>query len=302
MRDYARTLWKFFPLFILSALLSCTPTPYANDRLEFTVVADMRNYLGADEFTGAAEAIAETGAGEFVVSPGDIDPPDTVYAVLETYLGSDVAWYPGVGNHEAETASDMDWLRTFNADGTTLPDIVNPGPSGSVETCYSFNRQNAHFVMINEYYTGAVDDDPTGDVSPALLSWLQDDLEANDLPIVFVFGHEPAFPQPDMEPPNRLRHELDSLNQFPANRDAFWQTLVDHEVTAYICGHTHSYSRIRIDGVWQIDSAHSRGAADTGARSTFIHFSISDSDTVEFQAWRLNFTSGDYEITDWGVL
>ena len=45
----------------------------------------------------------------------------------------------------------------------------------------------------------------SGDVAPVLLEWLARDLEKNTLPVVFVIGHEPAYPQGP-------RHVKDSLN------------------------------------------------------------------------------------------
>jgi hypothetical protein len=87
----------------------------------------------------------------------------------------------------------------------------------------------------------------------------------------------------------------DSLNQFNhvANRDRFWDLLVAEGVTAYICGHTHNYSAVRIDengviggdGVWQIDAGHARGVGDIGAPSTFVRITV-DGGYVTYQTYR----------------
>jgi hypothetical protein len=263
----------------------------------------MRDLTGTCEFEGAARAIRRAGEGLFMVSPGDIDPPSGVLAVFQEVLGTDYDWYPVAGNHEAETAADMAWLRAFNPGGTALPRIVSTGgPPGSVETCYSFDEANAHFVVLNEYFDGIVDDNPVGDVGADLLAWLAADLSANAQPVVFVIGHEPAYPQPDAGPPHRLRHVGDSLDQFPSNRDAFWQTLADHDVAAYICGHTHDFSAIKVDGVWQFDVGHARGLADRGAPSTFLRFLVDPSGTVEWEAWRQDLLTGIYFRRDRGTL
>ena len=105
-------------LFFVAAC--AVPAPLS-DHFTFVVAADMRNFTGATEFTGAAKAIARTGAGEFMVFPGDIDPPDAVYDVIRSSIGSG---YPVAGNHEAGTASDMAWLRAFNTGGNLLPHFV----------------------------------------------------------------------------------------------------------------------------------------------------------------------------------
>ncbi|MCX6376652.1 MAG: hypothetical protein NTU88_11575, partial [Armatimonadetes bacterium] len=116
-----------------------------------------------------------------------------------------------------------------------------------------------------------------------------------------VIGHEPAFPQPDAAPPHRLRHNGDSLDAFPTNRNAFWSTLVAHGVKAYICGHTHNYSTIKIDGVWQMDVGHARGMADTGAPSTFVKITVWKKGAVTYQTYRQNLATGAYEGTDAGM-
>jgi hypothetical protein len=283
-------------------LAACPVGAPPSNYFTFVVAADMRNFTGETEFTGAAKAIARAGAGEFMISPGDIDPPDAVFDVIRSSVGAAYPWYPVAGNHEAETPSDMDWLRAFNAGGgNSLPHIVNAGPAGSLETSFSFDYENAHFVIINEYFDGATDSGGAGDMIPALLAWLEADLTTNTLPIVFVIGHEPAFPQPDAAPPHRLRHDGDSLNAFPANRDAFWSALAAHGAKAYICGHTHNYSTIKVDGVWQMDVGHARGMADTGASSTFIRITVWKKGAVTYETHRQNLRTSVYEVTETGI-
>ncbi|MGC9313001.1 MAG: metallophosphoesterase family protein, partial [Sediminispirochaetaceae bacterium] len=243
--------------------------------------------------------------GDFMISPGDIDPPGQVYNTIVSCLGADYIWYPVVGNHESETPSDMTWLRSFNTGGASLPGIVNTGPEGTIETTYSFDYENAHFVILNEYYDGGMDAGSDagsdGDVVSELRTWLENDLQASTQPVTIVIGHEPAYPLPDEES-GRLRHENDSLNIYEENRDLFWNTLSTEGVEAYLCGHTHNYSSDQFDGVWQIDVGHARGIFDTGARSTFVMLYVMADDTVWFYTYRLNLTSRLYELTEIGQL
>jgi hypothetical protein len=229
-----------------------------------------------------------------MVSPGDIDPPELVHANIKNYIGTDYPWYPVVGNHEAETPSDMTWLREFYLDGK-MPNLVESGPTNGFETSYSFDYGDVHFTVVNEYYDVAGDMVTDGDVPDALHTWLSNDLSDTIKPIKFVIGHEPAFPQPDMES-GRLRHEDDSLNAHAANRDLFWQTLVNQGVTAYICGHTHNYSVYLHEGVLQIDVGHARGFGDTSARSTFVMFYVMDEGSVWYYPYRLNLDSHNHEL------
>ena len=290
-------------------LLSCSPgidydtspfeLPSGTIQVSFAVTADMRDYTGDSMlyFRGACERIAHGGAGDFMISPGDIDPPDLVHADIQAYIGASYTWYPVVGNHEAETESDMTWLRNFNLDGNSLPNIVNLGPANGLETNYSFDYGDVHFTVINEYYDGTSDTATDGDVPDALHDWLIADLDpsATTKPIKFVIGHEPAYPQADEES-GRLRHEDDSLNVHEASRDRFWQALVDFGVTAYICGHTHNYSVYQSSGVWQIDVGHARGFGDTGSRSTFVMFYVMEDGSVWYYPYRLNLDTHNYEL------
>jgi len=274
----------------------------------FVVSADMRKYSGSgwydtqQYFRGACKAIAALGGGAFMVSPGDIDPPGDVEWTIKQYIGQDYLWYPLVGNHEAETAADMAWLRAYDYDpnGDTPPNVINSGPPGCEETTYSFDYGNSHFVALNEYCDGISDTGTDGDVVDALYSWLVDDLNATDKRHIFVFGHEPAYPQPDADS-GRLRHLGDSLDGHPANRDLFWNLLKDKGVVAYICGHTHSYSAVAVDGVWQLDVGHARGLGDTGAQSTFVIIRV-DGDVVTFEAYRDDAHGGSYALAHGGMI
>ncbi len=271
----------------------------------FALSADMRDCAGSGNFDnsqyfkGVCEAIVKAGAGAFMIIPGDVDPQqETVQWTIEQYIGKSYPWYLAVGNHEAETPADMKWLRGYNKNGNSLPSIVNSGPQGCKETTYSFDYENTHFVIINEYYDGQNDAGTDGDIVDALYEWLAADLAMTKKQHIFVIGHEPAFPQPDVDN-GRERHVGDSLDEHPANRDRFWKLLSDRGVVAFICGHTHNHSAVNIDGVWQIDVGHARGKADTGAPSTFLIVQIAGDKRkdIKFIAYR-DIHDGDYDYND----
>jgi len=50
--------------------------------------------------------------------------------------------------------------------------------------------------------------------------------------------------------------------------------LHERGVTAYLTGHTHTFSAVSIQGVWQIDAGHARGFGDLRAASTFLRVKI----------------------------
>jgi hypothetical protein len=74
-----------------------------------------------------------------------------------------------------------------------------------------------------------------------------------------------------------LKNVGDSLDQYPANRDAFWNLMESEYVMAYLVGHTHYYSKHLGDkdglgDVWQIDA----GNAGNGSPQTFVNVHVTD--------------------------
>lgn len=253
---------------LVIALALCLATARAQS-LRFTVTSDARGYAGHADVLAAVDSVAG-GPGEFIVTPGDMDPLPTTRAQIDAAFGVSFPWYPVIGNHEQEHASDVEYLRDFyweNLDG-----FVNPGPDGTTEMTYSFDAGPAHIVVLNVYWDGTTDPDADiardGDVVPALRDWTEADLAASAQPWKLVFLHEPAYPQADQQWGD-ARHAGDSLDQYPANRDAFWQMLEDHGAAACFVAHTHRYSSCRWPGspVWQIDAAQARG---TDEYDTFL--------------------------------
>ena len=268
------------------------------DAFRFTVTADQRNYDAAFDSILVQMQTKVGGLGAFHASPGDIDPPQNIRTRIDNRYGTSAIWYPGLGNHEEETAADMTWIRaeytTGNGGRVPLKVYTNQdGPAGTVETNYSWDYGNVHFIMLNEYWNGATaagsDVAADGDIVPALRDWLTANLAATTKPAIIVFGHEPAYPF--------NRHVGDSLDLHPANRDAFMDLLEsDPRVKAYIVGHTHFYSKYqRPNGrVWQIDVGNAGN--DGGDGKTFLDVVV-NSTQVQFNVWRDNGT-GNFSLTE----
>jgi len=271
-----------------------------NDSFRFSVTADSRLFTGVkydslEYFKGVLLALKKVGAGAFMISPGDMDPPSDVRWSIDKYLGTDFIWYPVIGNHEEETKSDMDYLRKYNTNGNKLPNIINIGPEATKETMYSFDYGSSHFVALNQYYDGISDTAVDGDINDAIYNWLKEDLENTVKPNIFVFGHEPAFVQPDQYS-GRIRHNGDSLGKYRKNRDRFWNLLEEKKVIAYFCGHTHNYSSVLINNVWQIDAGHTRGKDDLKTPSTFLTVDVVETE-VTVTVYR-DIHNGNYDYKD----
>ncbi len=167
-----------------------------------------------------------------------------------------------VGNHEIRNREDE---KNFRLIFNNMP---QNGPEDEKGLTYSFNFNKVHFAVINtdKYYYGIPEDtaDDRRDWHYIKhLDWLEKDLKTareNGNKIIVV-GHEMAFPTgghlkdglPNLQ--SNLTIPLDSTRKWFLNqRDQFWKILVDNDVSAYLCGHEHLYSRLSVNGIYQIIS------------------------------------------------
>jgi predicted phosphodiesterase len=293
---------------VLTLIVLTASRPVWPESFSFSVTSDVRQNSLDDpkQYRGVCEAIAALGPGAFMTSPGDFDPAERILENIRKWIGPDYPWYPGIGNHElpgqgseSSYGANMNWLRHYILEDAALTDIMNWGPPGCIETTYSFDYQNAHFIMLNEYFNGNKDTGTNGDVVDALYNWLKDDLARNDKPFILIFGHEPAFPQPDMDT-GASRHNSDSLNMHRQNRDRFWRLLSLYGVAAYFCGHTHIYNSYFYDGVWQMNSGQASGES-AEYPSTFLMVNVEDT-RITFQAFQDHKDGGPYILKHQGAL
>jgi predicted phosphodiesterase len=273
----ASTLAAIFLALVVGQLLAQTNDASTNP-FSFVVAGDMRNYVGPlhggkRQFDGACEAIKQVGSGEFMIVPGDFDPPAPMQSMVDRYLGTNYVCYFVVGNHEVESAANMNWVRHWAQTG--IPHLVQRGPAGAEATIYSFDFGNSHFVALSDYFDGRTDTSKKRGISDASMAWLEKDLTATRQPLIWVICHEPLQSVPDMDN-GRVRHGDDSLIRDDTRRERFIDLLNRFHVRALLCGHTHDCSVEKIQGIWQVDSGHARGAGDPGAPSTFLKIRVSN--------------------------
>ncbi|MFH0964920.1 MAG: FG-GAP-like repeat-containing protein [Planctomycetota bacterium] len=201
---------------------------------------------------------------QLVVAVGDLVSGWTSDSILRTQLthwremmapvyaatdyGAGVFAVPG--NHEIlMSSSETVWQGLFN-------DLPNNGPAAERYMTYSFDFGNCHFVML--------DTDRAGNQHTINYQWLAADLAATTAEHIFVFGHEPAYPEGP--------HTLWSLDLYPSQRDAFWDLLASYSADVYFCGHEHLYDHQVIDGVNQVTTGGAGGTLATGWAGAFNHY------------------------------
>lgn len=179
--------------------------------------------------------------------------------VINVVYENDITFMPTIGNHEVITKQgEIDFLTAF-------PDLPQNGPDSNKGYTYSFDYQGVHFVSVKtDRYIEDDPDDPAKTKSHYVsdLDWLEADLKkavSNHARFIFVFGHQPAFPN--------STHIVDSLpnagwiknhpddpdaDYYLKERDRFWALLAKYNVSAYLCGHDHVYGRQSKNGVYHI--------------------------------------------------
>ncbi|RJP87277.1 MAG: metallophosphoesterase [Desulfobacteraceae bacterium] len=225
--------------FFSIALISSTQA------MQFAVISDVR----ADALNKALKFLDSQRVG-LILLPGDFYYDAQEYYSHFVKFGFDVSpektpngqnLYFTLGNHDAPPAGDDTFTEAI------APCYPKNGPVRSPQgTIFSFDRDNCHFVITNQYW-----DNPAGGYADEQLKWIEQDLRASTRTFKFVFGHEPAFPLD--------KHVGDSLDADPGRRDRFWQILRDNGAHAFFCGHTHNLSHMAKNGVYQIDNGEVRG-------------------------------------------
>ncbi len=160
--------------------------------------------------------------GDLVDGSGD---DETVTAQMRTWrnifmeplLDAGIRVYPVRGNHDL---SDAAWDAVFSG-AFALP---GNGPACERNRTYTFAYENARFFALDCYA-------PPLSQYRVNVSWLARGLWRNDRPLVFAFGHIPAFP---------VLHP-DSLALRFFAREAFWNVLGLAGGRYYFCGHDHFF-------------------------------------------------------------
>jgi predicted phosphodiesterase len=140
-------------------------------------------------------------------------------SIMEPVYDANIPIYTCRGNHESDGNAAV-WQSIFS-------DLPDNGPPGEEHMTYSVIHKNALFVALDEY------------VNPHRVNqnWLDSELMKNSEPLVFVFGHEPAF---------HMHHE-DCLDDYPAERDRFWNSIKNAGGRTYFTGHDHFFDHAHVD-------------------------------------------------------
>ena len=250
----------FFTILCLAALYS---TSFAQEPWKFIVTCDSRGSNNGINQIILNELVTEIKSQgvDFVMFSGDLvsghsvrDPAlfeaqlrawvevmTPVYdAGIPVYvcrgnheLGDVWSSYPHPGTNPDPNDNNMlRWLNVFGNDSFPKQKLPGNGPATEKFFTYSATHKNAFIVMLDNY--AGTRHDFNHKINQ---QWLDNQLEANTKPHIFLAGHEQAF---------RALH-TDCLDYFPAQRDAFWAAIKNAGGRTYFCGHDHFYDHARVD-------------------------------------------------------
>jgi PKD repeat protein len=128
------------------------------------------------------------------------------------------------GNHEDDVPGGLAAWNSFFSGAYAMP---GDGPAAESNLTFSFTCNNALFIGLDQY----------ANIHRVNQSWLNQRLATNQQPHLFVFGHEPAF----------KAFHTDCLDDYPTERNAFWNSLAGAGARVYLCGHDHLLNVARID-------------------------------------------------------
>ena len=237
-----QSIWQGLILLLFSVMILVVAPIYAGAAVRFVVVGDTRgpnhdNPINIQILGEIVDAVVNENA-EFIIVTGDLVHGYTSAANLESQLtqwreimkelkNAGMGVYPCRGNHDLNAQGQHDaaakkvWDDVFAS--WNLP---NNGPPGEKNISYSFSIENVLIVALDTY------------INPHRINqaWLNQQFEGNNQQHVFVFAHEPAF---------SVRHD-DCLDDYPDERNAFWNSLACEGGRIYFTGHDHSYNHARI--------------------------------------------------------
>jgi hypothetical protein len=233
--------WLGVSLIALS-LMIVVPSAVQAD-VTFVASGDSRSSSGAVDngvnitvLADIVQATIDEGA-DFILITGDLVYGSANVETLESQLttfrdtvqplyDAGIGVYPSRGNHDANYDTDNEaWNNVFT--GTYA--LSDNGPPGEENVTFSFTRENVFIVGLDQY----------GPTHPHRVNqtWLDTQFGLNTEPHVFVFGHEPAF---------KVNHQ-DCLDDYPIDRNTFWDSIADEGGRIYFTGHGHFYDHARLD-------------------------------------------------------
>ncbi|MDX1639809.1 MAG: metallophosphoesterase [Balneolaceae bacterium] len=243
------------------------PTSSDNASFHFTSYPDLFNWNIGYPQPGWEEAMdwflegMKKEGPAFSLNAGDImdarwwSGENQVRTKTEEYWGGfkqrfedkNIRLYIAPGDHEYgddQGLSKMDLAPVFAEQFASIFDMPRNGPEHKKGLSYSFTKENLAVISVDTFEDAGNRMAMT--VSGRQLQWLRQTLEKyQDKEFIIVQGHVPVV--------GPVESKNSSANMLEGGTDsAFWKTMVEYNVDAYLCGEHHRITAKKRDGIWQI--------------------------------------------------
>lgn len=212
------------------------------ENLRFIVLADSRgsdNGVNSEIMKKILNEVKKLSPQpEFAIMPGDLTDGSKSYSGIKSQLDyfkqiitqfyPVLFFYPGIGNHEMKAGKNGE-----KAFSETFSEFSANFLEGYNKTSYYFDAGDTRLFMLNSDHPGE-----KHKITGKQLDWLKSNIDQAKTYNIFLL-HEPPYPT-GAEAGN-------SLDKYPASRDAFWDVVDDTSSTVVFCGHEHNYSRRLVD-------------------------------------------------------
>ncbi len=174
------------------------------------------------------------------------------FAAYRDVLAHTVFW-PTFGNHEGYSSDSGSQSGPYYTAFTLPAAGESGGVPSTTEAYYSFDYANAHFVCL---------DSEDSNLSPgsAMLTWLQNDLDATTQQWLIAFWHHAPYSKGSHDSDNAA----DSGGRMHDMRENVLPILEEQGVDLVLSGHTHAYERSYL-----VDSTYAYGSPPDHATPRF---------------------------------
>ncbi len=136
--------------------------------------------------------------------------------------------WPTFGNHDGHAADSATQTGPYYEIFALPTNGEAGGLASGTEAYYSFDYGNIHFVSLE---SSEIDRSPSG----AMMTWLENDLAANDKDWTIAFWHKPPY--------SKGSHDSDSSGTQTDMREIPLPILESYGVDIVLSGHSHGYER-----------------------------------------------------------
>ncbi len=157
----------------------------------------------------------------------DRDNHGAVFLMYPDFL-KNVAVWPTFGNHDARSATSGNESGVYFNIWELPRNGEIGGVSSGTEAYYSFDHGNIHFVVLDSFGHSRTP-------GSSMLTWLENDLIANDKEWLIAYWHHPAY--------SKGSHNSDAESILIQMRENVVPILEQYGVDLVLMGHSHSYER-----------------------------------------------------------